>query len=122
MIPDPFKEWFSDKTKQTRLATLLADPIMKEAMTLLQTIKLPADEHGILPSAEEIGRAALDHHRNRGFFAYPKELWQLTEAPEKPPVLPEPYSANYVLEYAKKTGWFQGLPDTPETPEPPTQP
>lgn len=106
MIPDPLRDWFSDKTKQARLEEILLDPVMKEAMALLQFVKLPVGDHGILPSAEEIGASALEHHRNRGFFAYPRELWNLTEKPAEPQKMPEPYSDSHVLDYALKQGFF----------------
>ncbi len=108
MIPNPLEDWYKDKDKQTRLDAIMNDPVMKEAMALLVTIKLPIGEGGQGPFSEEIGNSALEHHRNKGFFTYPIELWNLTKLPKQPDQgMPEPYSDSHVTQHAIKMGWFQ---------------
>lgn len=113
MIPNPLKDWYSDKKKQDRLIEIMTDPVMKEAMALLHYIKIPLNEGGVLPSSEQIGQSALKHNQDIGYFEYPREMWNLTELPQRAPVMPEPYSDNHVRSHAVKMGWWQDFPEEP---------
>jgi hypothetical protein len=113
MTPDPLKEWYADASKQTELRAVLESPILKEAMTLLQTVSLPRPDYVERASAEAITNAAMEFKRNTGFFSYPSELWQLTEKPEKPPERPSGYSDSYVKSWAKDHGMWEEF-DQPE--------
>lgn len=106
MIPDPLKDWYADKSKQTKLEEALRNPILQEAMALLQTISLPKPEFSTKSSAETITDAAMEQKRNAGFFSYPDHLWQLTEMPAQPPKPPEGYSESYVKSWAKRQGYL----------------
>lgn len=106
MIPDPLKDWYADESKQRDLEAALRLPIVKEAVALLQTISLPKPEFSTKTSAERITDAAMEQHRNAGFFSYLDHLWQLTEKPQAPPKPPEGYSDSYVMDWARKHHHF----------------
>lgn len=109
MIPDPLKDWYVDESKRNELAAILASPIVKEAMALLQRIGLPKSDFSDRPSAEGIAHAAMEQNRTAGFFEYPDELWRLTSLPAKPPEKPEGYSKSHVLAWAKENGMWDEI-------------
>lgn len=107
MIPNPLKDWYADASKQTELTEALSLPIMKEAMALLREISVPRSDFGDRPSAEAIAHSSMEQCRTAGFFSYPRELWELTELPKKPPQKPEGYSDSHVKDWAKRNGLLE---------------
>lgn len=106
MIPDPLKDWFADPSKQAKLIEILNEPVLKEAMALLQRISLPRSNFTDRTSAEAIAHAAMEQNRTVGFFNYPDELWNLTELPAQPPKMPAGYSDSHVMAWAIRNGRF----------------
>jgi hypothetical protein len=114
MIPDPLKDWYADDSKQIALDQAMRQPIMQEAMALLQRICLPKTNFNDRASAEAIAHSSMEQCRTAGFFSYPDELWQLTEKPAAPPVRPEGYSEGYVKEWAKRRGYLEDSSEAAE--------
>lgn len=107
MIPNPLKDWYKDKKKQDKLAALLSDPVMKEAMDLLKDTALTMIDTSARPASDAITQSAFDLHRMGGFHQYPQELWSLTELPSVPKGKPDGYSQHYVAAHMRRTGLWQ---------------
>jgi hypothetical protein len=116
MTPDPLKDWYADASKQTQLTEALNLPIVKEAMALLREIAIPRTDYTDRTSAEAITHSAMEQNRTAGFFSYPRELWELTEVPKKPPTRPEGYSDSHVKDWAKRQGMWQDFEQTEQQP------